>query len=573
MIINCKRIFKILIFVILFSSPFDFVSADLLNQKNNFFVNKSFDRTSRSNLSATLIYISNHAYFYVDDKYWDSLGTVSKEEFNQNVRALAVAFDTYIYEKETAFFGSEAKPGVDGDDRITILLEDLVENNGGYFDSSNGYKRSQISDSNQREMLVVSASAVLKTLDLSKLFLAHEFLHLISFNQKELKQEMQDDIWLSEARAEYAVTVAGLNDNLSTSGLLRRKATFLENPSDSLTEWPNNLTDYSIALIFAEYLAEKYGPEIFSQSLVESAYGIESLNRYFANKGYQDRFADAFINWAAAVYVNDTKFDARLGYSKEGLKDIKVSPNQRSFNVGSFVNDDEFLRLKNWQPGWLEFNFGNSSLSKEKSIKIDILGDGGQNFIAGFITYFTDGSHKFDRIKTISGKGTSFAVNPEDNSIKKIVVVLTNATKNTGFSTNESAFGVDVKLSAVDTQLVMSQDIKDGALIKKEGQSELYVIERGYRRYLSPQVIALYGHLDPALAITVSPEVFDSYKTSNYVKNVNDEKVYAVWADNTKHWLNMTGEYFAESGRDWGALFIINDLELNHYKTGGDIIQ
>lgn len=571
--INCKRIFKILIFVILFSSSFDFVSADLLNQKNNFFVNKSFDRTSRSNLSATLIYISNHAYFYVDDKYWDSLGTVSKEEFNQNVRALAVAFDTYIYEKETAFFGSEAKPGVDGDDRITILLEDLVENNGGYFDSSNGYKRSQISDSNQREMLVVSASAVLKTLDLSKLFLAHEFLHLISFNQKELKQEMQDDIWLSEARAEYAVTVAGLNDNLSTSGLLRRKATFLENPSDSLTEWPNNLIDYSIALIFAEYLAEKYGPEIFSQSLVESAYGIESLNRYFANKGYQDRFADAFINWAAAVYVNDTKFDARLGYSKEGLKDIRVSPNQRSFNVGSFVNDDEFLRLKNWQPGWLEFNFGNSSLSKEKSIKIDILGDGGQNFIAGFITYFTDGSHKFDRIKTISGKGTSFAVNPEDNSIKKIVVVLTNATKNTGFSTNELAFGVDVKLSAVDTQLVMSQDIKDGALIKKEGQSELYVIERGYRRYLSPQVIALYGHLDPALAITVSPEVFDSYKTSNYVKNVNDEKVYAVWADNTKHWLNMTGEYFAESGRDWGALFIINDLELNYYKTGGDITQ
>lgn len=573
MMINCKRIFKILIFVILFSSSFDFVSADLLNQKNNFFVNKSFDRTSRSNLSATLIYISNHAYFYVDDKYWDSLGTVSKEEFNQNVRALAVAFDTYIYEKETAFFGSEAKPGVDGDDRITILLEDLVENNGGYFDSSNGYKRSQISDSNQREMLVVSASAVLKTLDLSKLFLAHEFLHLISFNQKELKQEMQDDIWLSEARAEYAVTVAGLNDNLSTSGLLRRKATFLENPSDSLTEWPNNLIDYSIALIFAEYLAEKYGPEIFSQSLVESAYGIESLNRYFANKGYQDRFADAFINWAAAVYVNDTKFDARLGYSKEGLKDIRVSPNQRSFNVGSFVNDDEFLRLKNWQPGWLEFNFGNSSLSKEKSIKIDILGDGGQNFIAGFITYFTDGSHKFDRIKTISGKGTSFAVNPEDNSIKKIVVVLTNATKNTGFSTNELAFGVDVKLSAVDTQLVMSQDIKDGALIKKEGQSELYVIERGYRRYLSPQVIALYGHLDPALAITVSPEVFDSYKTSNYVKNVNDEKVYAVWADNTKHWLNMTGEYFAESGRDWGALFIINDLELNYYKTGGDITQ
>ena len=83
----------------------------------------------------------------------------------------------------------------------------------------------------------------------------------------------------------------------------------------------------------------------------------------------------------------------------------------------------------------------------------------------------------------------------------------------------------------------------------------------------------MYGHLDPAKAISVTPEAFDSYKTSNYIKNVNDKKVYASWPDNTKHWLNMTGEYFSSSGRDWGAVFVINDLELNYYRTGADITR
>jgi len=54
---------------------------------------------------------------------------------------------------------------------------------------------------------------------------------------------------------------------------------------------------------------------------------------------------------------------------------------------------------------------------------------------------------------------------------------------------------------------------------------------------------------------------------------VNDEKVYAVWPDGTKHWLDITPQQWDASGRDWNAIFIINDLELNTYKTGADITR
>ena len=86
-------------------------------------------------------------------------------------------------------------------------------------------------------------------------------------------------------------------------------------------------------------------------------------------------------------------------------------------------------------------------------------------------------------------------------------------------------------------------------------------------------MITLYGQLDPVKAIELDDALFNSYAAANYVREVNDKKVYAVWPDGTKHWLNMSGEYFAQSGRDWGSIFVINQLELNFYKTGVEITK
>jgi len=124
-------------------------------------------------------------------------------------------------------------------------------------------------------------------------------------------------------------------------------------------------------------------------------------------------------------------------------------------------------------------------------------------------------------------------------------------------------------VSYVDNEL--ANPIIDGALIKRPGESEIYVVEGKYKRYLRTEIIALYGHLDASKAIELDDKTFNSYSTANYVRVVNDKKIYAVWPDATKHWLNMSGQYFTESGRDWGAIFTINESEFSAYKIGAEI--
>ena len=100
----------------------------------------------------------------------------------------------------------------------------------------------------------------------------------------------------------------------------------------------------------------------------------------------------------------------------------------------------------------------------------------------------------------------------------------------------------------------------------------MYVIWGPYRRYLPQGVLALYGFQDRPV-ISVDDATFASFTTSNYVRAVGTEPVYAVWPDGTKHWLNITPAQWDASGRDWNAIFVINPAEANYYATGADITR
>ena len=128
-------------------------SADAIGQTQIFNVNSKYDQLSRTSLSATLRYISEHAYFYVEDRYWDNLNLNQRTILNNNISALAQEFDNNIYPMEIQFWGSEPNPGIDNDSKITIVLEDLVSGNGGYFANSNGYPKEIADDSNEREII------------------------------------------------------------------------------------------------------------------------------------------------------------------------------------------------------------------------------------------------------------------------------------------------------------------------------------------------------------------------------------------------------------------------------------
>ena len=529
---------------------FSHVSADTIGQTRIFNVNSKYDEFSRTSISVTLRNISNRAYFYVEDRYWDNLSPNRRTALSGNMSELGAEFDNNIYPKETQFWGSEPNPGIDNDARITIVLENLVSGNGGYFDSSNGYPKTLVNNSNEREMFFLSADAD----DFAKVYLGHEFQHLISHNQKELTRKVQEDVWLNELRSEYSVSLIGYNDIYYGSGLERRVGTFLENPSDSLTEWPNVSDDYAQVALFGQYLSEQFGQAILSETLNSTSAGIDSINQFLQKNNYTERFSNIFENWTIANYLNNQSLDKRYGYQREELKSIHVMPELvfLSYPVQFSINYD----LKSWQPAWYKYNF--SSLPPDKAIKIEY----DPNYSVKVL--YAD---NLGRAGVLGNPG--YVTNP--GGLNSVVLMPINEIKTADFGKDEISRTILVSISYIDNDL--AKPVADGSLIKRPHEAETYVAEGKYKRYLRPEIIKLYGHLDASRAIGLDDKAFNSYTTSNYVRSINDKKVYAVWPDATKHWLNITAQQWDASGRDWGAIFTINELELNAYKTGPEIIR
>lgn len=531
-------------------------AGETLGQKQVFWVNFTYDKFSRTQALAILAGISSRAYFYVDDRYWNNLNQVQQNDLTAKIYDLAGAFDNVIYPKETEFWGSEPNPGIDGDPRITIFLEQLVSGNGGYFDTINGYNGET---SNKREIFFVSVDAVNTNLKNAKMFLAHEFQHLISFNQKDLLQKVSEDVWLNELRSEYSVSLAGYNEPYAGSSLEHRADLFIDQPSDSLTEWPNVSLDYAQAALFGEYLIEQYGPDILKDTLRGPLSGIASINQFLANRNYKERFSDIFGNWAIANYFDNILIDPRYDYILDGLKDTKVSPSSIT-NLSNQASYNFYYSLKPWQPAWYKFNVGQSAMNA-KAVKID--------FAAGalFRIFYADNLGR-------TGILANSAYIDDPGGLSDFVIIPVNQSKTSDFGANDTPAAISFALNFVDAAPGRGLSaLKDGLLIKKPKEKELYVIEGKYKRYLNSDILGLYGQLDPSKAIEVDEASFHSYATANYVREVNDKKVYAIWPDGTKHWLNITPRQWDASGRDWNSIFIINESEFNSYKTGTEITK
>jgi len=72
------------------------------------------DTNENFRISATLRYVTDHVYFWIQDEVpYDP----------EDVQALAETFENQIYPMNREFFGSEWTPGIDGDPHIYILYE------------------------------------------------------------------------------------------------------------------------------------------------------------------------------------------------------------------------------------------------------------------------------------------------------------------------------------------------------------------------------------------------------------------------------------------------------------------
>ncbi|MBI3337212.1 MAG: hypothetical protein HY005_01145 [Candidatus Staskawiczbacteria bacterium] len=418
-----RRIFIIIAFCVLFAAQG--AIAVSFGDTVNFNIDKDFDALDRPQTTAVLIKTTPKLYFYIEKNWWDLQAQAKQTEVLNNLDILSQEFENKIYPNLTSVFGSEWNPGVDGDGRITILFQSLREGAGGYFRESDEYLKLQLPDSNEREMLYLPISQIDNPQ--LKIFLAHEFVHLITFNQKNRIFDAKEEIWLNEARADYSANILGYDDQYQGSNLQRRVQAFLEKPSDSLTEWQESKYDYGVAILFIYYLTDHYGINILIDSLKSELTGIESINYALQKNSYKEDFSQIFTNWTIAITINDCLLDSKYCYLNKNLKNFRLNP---TLNFLPLTGDSSLSVTnvtKNWSGNWQKIIGGNGDL------KLNFSSLTGLDFTVPYIVYDKENNYYLEFLKLNEDEKGEINIKNFGSDQKSLIIIPSLQTKISGF--------------------------------------------------------------------------------------------------------------------------------------------
>jgi hypothetical protein len=359
---------KLFFALILFSFLPVFASAQTAGSEVIFNVEPSYDYAGRQEVTAFLQQIGGNAFFYIESAYYKALTPDQKKMVSDAVNNLSQEFDSVIYPKLRDFYGSEQKPGIDGEEKITVLLINIGNDAAGYFNSADEYPKIQFPESNEREMVYINVNQI--TSPLAPDYLAHEFVHLITFNQKDKIRGVSEETWLNEMRAEYASALLGYENIYPGSLLQKRVSNFLENPSDSLTAWFNKKPDYGVIDLFAHYLTEHYGAKIMGDSLKSSLIGIPSINEALQKNGFEENFSLIFTRWTIALLVNDCSYGEQYCFLNPNLKNFRINPNLNFLPMSGESTLAVTNASYNWSGNWQKIIGGGKGI-----LTLDFSGD------------------------------------------------------------------------------------------------------------------------------------------------------------------------------------------------------
>lgn len=275
-------------------------------------------------IEARLEHKGDHVYMWVQS-------APTRVRLNQaKLRRAAEIFDREIYPRTREFFGSEASPGVDCDPRVHVLHAiGLGRSVGGYFSSPDGYPQAVRSDSNEGQIFVMHAARGYNGSDpgsdtyLSTL--AHEFQHMISFNQTHAP-----DLWLEEGAAQFAERLNGYGDSVTTV------YDFAAAPETQLNTWQEssaggNSAHYGASYLFWSYLYDRFGEAITRQFARSPERSARALMLILADNGVVNpdtgrplTFEELFADFVIANYMNREAIEP--GTNRYNYATIRVPP-------------------------------------------------------------------------------------------------------------------------------------------------------------------------------------------------------------------------------------------------------
>lgn len=288
-------------------------------------LDNEFDR-----VTARVRFVSDHSLVYVDEAA-PSGGFQDRE-----LAAFALEFEEPVYTTITGVFGSESD--LDDNERVIILFTAAVNRLtepgsegfvGGFFfgldlmagrAGSNGGEvfYAMVPDPAGQEGPAISKYTVLNTIPA---VLAHEFEHMVHFNQRILLKgaESPEALWLSEALAQMAEDLVGAVFERAgqpskafnyREGNWIRAQRFLRNPSQvsllaSLA--PGTLAERGAGWLLLKQVSGRPGQEDLLGILASSTLsGTENLTEA-VGLGWEELVAD----WAGALFLDGTGVPVR----------------------------------------------------------------------------------------------------------------------------------------------------------------------------------------------------------------------------------------------------------------------
>ncbi|MBI4731539.1 MAG: immune inhibitor A, partial [Chloroflexi bacterium] len=276
-----------------------------VGEQDTFWVT-NIDTNENFQVTSTLHYVTDHAYFWIQDGVRFNLGELED---------LAEAFEYKIYPTNRAFFGSEWSPGVDGDPHIYILFaRGLGFSIAGYYSSADEYHPLAHEYSNAHEMFLFSADSVSLDSEFTYGVLAHEFQHMIHWYL-----DRNESSWLNEGFSELAAFLNGYN----VGGF---DWVYVSNPDLQLNDWPNDPSattpHYGAGFLFVTYFLDRFGNEATQALARNPQNGLESVDGTLAEIGATDPLTglpitadDLFMDWVVTNYLMDGSVnDGRYTY-------------------------------------------------------------------------------------------------------------------------------------------------------------------------------------------------------------------------------------------------------------------
>jgi hypothetical protein len=307
-------------------------------------------------ISATLRKTGSKVKIWVEDSSWDS-SFVTQSEVDAIYEALEISTSPTsldpnkgIVEIDNLLFGDP--PNKDGDGIIDFLILDIKdsfdpdENNfsfiAGYFFPVDQQNKSSNQFSNEMDLLYLDSTpgifynenrrtaTVLSTT-------AHELQHLIHYNY-----DKDEEDWVNEGLSEIAGLYCGYG--ISFPYL------YLKNTNVALTDWSDEVSDYSRVNLWTLYISEQIGHDFIkalTQNLLNGISAYQQLLPSFTSLNFDDIFKD----WTVANYVNNPVINNRYGYQNFLAKGYRAADTETIYQFP----DSRVTTIENYGTQYFRF--------------------------------------------------------------------------------------------------------------------------------------------------------------------------------------------------------------------------